>query len=53
MNGNGLIKGIGLGMVAGIVITACVVPMDRRKIMRSGAGKTIRAIGHVMENIGG
>jgi len=51
MNRTGLVKGIGLGMVAGMVITACVMPIDRKRVMRSGAGKTIKAIGHMMENI--
>ncbi len=51
MRGNSMIKGVGVGLLAGIVLTATVMPMDRKKIMRSGAGKTIKAIGHVIEGM--
>ena len=52
MNGT-LLKGLGLGVVAGVLLTVSVVPMDRKRIMRSGTGKAIKAIGHVVEGISG
>jgi predicted small secreted protein len=51
MNVNMLVKGIGLGMVAGVVVTAVMLPVDRKKLSRTGAGKTIKAIGNVVDNL--
>ena len=50
MNG-GFIKGMGMGLVAGVLVTAMALPMDKKRVMRSGAGKTIKAIGRVAEGL--
>ena len=46
-----LMKGLGLGMIAGAFLATAVVPIDSRKLRRSKPAKAIRAIGHVMEGI--
>ncbi len=51
MNRYGFLKGIGVGVAVGAVMAAAVIPMDKRKLMRSGAGRTIRAIGQVVDSI--
>lgn len=53
MKMNMLVKGIGVGLVAGMIVTAAVVPIDKRKLMRSGTGKTIKTIGQVVDTITG
>jgi len=47
----GFLKGVGIGMVVGAAVTVAFAPMDKRKIMRSKPGRTIRAIGHLLENL--
>ena len=51
MTHNGFLKGMGIGLVVGAVVTATCVPIDKRKMMRSGPGRTLRAIGHVLDNL--
>lgn len=41
---NGFIKGIGMGVVAGAMITMAVVPVDKRRMMKSPVGKTVRSV---------
>ena len=45
---NGFLKGMGMGLVAGAMMTAVIIPMDKRKLMRSNAGRTVKAISQVM-----
>lgn len=47
----GMLKGIGLGMVAGAVVTAAVMPIDKKRLMRSKAGRIVRNIGNAMESV--
>jgi predicted small secreted protein len=53
MQTKSLIKGIGIGLVAGSILTAAVVPLDKKRIMRSKAGRTVRAIGQAVDGICG
>jgi hypothetical protein len=53
MQAKSLCKGIGIGLVAGSLLTAAVIPMDRKRIMRSKAGRTLRTVGQVVEGICG
>lgn len=46
-----LLKGIGLGVLAGTVITAAIIPMDKKRIMRSKAGKALKTISHVVDGV--
>lgn len=46
-----LMKGLGLGVIAGAFLTAAMVPIDTRKLRRSKPAKAIKAIGQVMEGI--
>ena len=44
------IKGVGLGALAGAAIGMAMVP--RKKVnMRKAAGKAMKTVGHVMENL--
>jgi hypothetical protein len=45
------IKGVGLGIIAGAALTAAVVPVDRRKFMRSPVGKACKTVSSVAEDI--
>lgn len=47
----GFLKGMGMGIVAGAMITMAVVPMDKKRVMRSPMGKTIKTIGNVCGSI--
>jgi hypothetical protein len=47
----GFFKGIGMGMVAGAILTAAVLPVDKRKVMRSPVGRTMKKIGNVCGSI--
>lgn len=49
MNNKQFFKGIGLGMVTGAAIGMALAP--RPKSMKSAAGKAIKAVGDVVENI--
>lgn len=51
MMNNGFLRGMGMGLIAGALVTAAVIPIDKKKVMRSGAGKTIKAISHVVEGL--
>ena len=53
MQAKSLIKGIGIGIIAGSVLTAAVVPLDKKRMMRSKAGRTVRAIGQAVDGICG
>ncbi|MCL2030959.1 MAG: hypothetical protein FWG93_05385 [Oscillospiraceae bacterium] len=46
-----LLKGLGLGVIAGAFITAAIVPIDARRLRRSRPAKAIRAIGQVVEGL--
>jgi len=48
-----LLKGVGVGLVAGAAITAAVMPIDKRRFMRSRAGRVVRSIGDAAHNITG
>ena len=47
-----LIKGIGLGVLAGTVIAAAVIPSEKKCATRSRAGKVMKTLEHVVEGIG-
>lgn len=47
----GFFKGVGMGMVAGVAITMAVVPVDRRRMMKSPVGKTMKTVCGVYEGI--
>ena len=51
MSAAGFIKGIGVGMVVGAAVTVAVAPMDKRKIRRSAPGRTLHAIGQMLEHL--
>ncbi|MDR1669089.1 MAG: hypothetical protein LBR76_03950 [Oscillospiraceae bacterium] len=51
MQAKSLMKGIGIGILAGSVITAAVIPVDKKRIARSKAGRALRAAGQVVEGI--
>jgi hypothetical protein len=51
MQAKSLVKGIGIGILAGSILTAAVIPMDKRRVMRSKAGRTLRAVGQAAEGI--
>ncbi len=51
MQGKAFLKGMGIGLAVGATVTAVIAPIDKKKVMKSGAGKAIRAIGEVMEHI--
>lgn len=51
MQMNSMLKGLGIGVIAGAVLTAAVVPMDARRLRRSKPMKAIRALGHMVEGI--
>ncbi len=46
-----LIRGIGLGMIAGAAVTAAVMPVDKRRFMRSRAGRVVKNIGQAAQSI--
>ena len=43
------VKGIGLGMLAGAMLSTLMMP--RRKSLKSSAGKAIKAAGEVVDSI--
>ena len=47
----GFLKGVGIGMLVGAAVTVAVAPMDKRKIKHSAPGRTLHAIGQVLENL--
>lgn len=50
MHEHAFIKGVGLGALAGAAIGMAMVP--RKKVnMRKTAGKAMKTVGHVMENL--
>jgi len=51
MNAVGFLKGVGIGMVVGAAVTMAVAPMDKRKMRHSAPGRTLHAIGQVLENL--
>ena len=53
MSLNSFLKGVGVGMAAGAVLTAIASPSKKKNmhVIRGRAGKAIRAIGDVMESI--
>ncbi|MDR1692679.1 MAG: hypothetical protein LBR72_04915 [Oscillospiraceae bacterium] len=51
MQAKTLIKGIGIGILAGSVITAAIVPVDKRRIAHTKAGRAFRAVGQVVGNL--
>ena len=50
MHGTAFLKGMGVGLVVGAAVTGLVAPVDKKKMMKSGAGRTIKAIGEAMEH---
>ena len=46
-----LFKSVGLGMVAGAIVTAAVMPIDKKRLMRSKAGRLVRNIGNAVETV--
>jgi predicted small secreted protein len=51
MKARSFMKGIGIGVAAGALLTAAVVPMDKKRLMRSKAGRTIRSVGTFVEGV--
>jgi predicted small secreted protein len=51
MQAKALMKGIGIGIVAGSLVTAAIIPMDRKRLARTKAGRTLRSVGQVVEGI--
>ena len=51
MQGKSLVKGIGIGMAAGALLTAAMVPMDKKRLSRTKAGRALRTAGQVVEGI--
>lgn len=45
------LAGIGVGMAAGAAAVLMIAPPDKKKLMRSRMGKTIRTIGSVVDAI--
>lgn len=48
---NSFIKGMSIGIVAGTAMAMMISPPDKKKIMRSGAGRAIKAVGDIVETI--
>ncbi|MCL1820343.1 MAG: hypothetical protein FWG36_06785 [Oscillospiraceae bacterium] len=48
---NGFIKGVGIGMAAGAAITMAVVPVDKRRMMKSPMGKSYKTICGMCDSI--
>ena len=46
-----MMKGIGVGVIAGAILTAAVVPVDTRRLRRSKPVKALKTIGQMMEGI--
>lgn len=44
-----LIKGIGLGLVTGALVTAAVLPMDKKRGSR--ASRALKALTNIMEGV--
>ncbi|MDR3207366.1 MAG: hypothetical protein LBT60_03440 [Oscillospiraceae bacterium] len=42
-------KGVGVGLLVGAATTAFMLPTDKRKL-KSGAGRALRAVGHVLDS---
>ena len=51
MSNIGFVKGIGVGLVVGAAVATAVVPVDKRKLMHSGTGRTLRALGNVLDHL--
>lgn len=47
----GFMKGVGMGLVVGAALAAAVIPVDKRKVMKSPAGRVIRTIGHAVDSL--
>jgi gas vesicle protein len=45
------LKGIGVGIVAGTAIAMMISPPDKKKMMHSGAGRVVKALGDIVEGI--
>jgi gas vesicle protein len=48
---SGFLKGVGVGAAVGAALTAALIPADRKRLLRSRAGRTLRAIGHAVEDL--
>ena len=51
MQSKPLLKGIGIGLAVGTLLTAAVIPMDKKRVARSKAGRTLRTVGQVIEGV--
>ncbi|MCL2004287.1 MAG: hypothetical protein FWG72_09845 [Oscillospiraceae bacterium] len=51
MQAKSLMKGIGIGVIAGSLLTAAVLPIDKKRVSRSKAGRSLRTVGQVVEGI--
>ncbi|MDR0294553.1 MAG: hypothetical protein LBH95_10450 [Oscillospiraceae bacterium] len=51
MQAKSLVKGIGIGILAGSLLTAAVIPMDKKRMMHSKMGKALRTAGQVVEGM--
>jgi gas vesicle protein len=50
--GGAFLKGVGIGVAAGVAIAMASVPRERKsKDFRRCAGKTLRSIGEAIENL--
>ncbi len=51
MQNNAFLKGMCIGLAVGATLTATIAPIDKKKMMKSSAGKAIRAIGTAMDSL--
>jgi len=52
MKEHGFLKGMGLGMVAGAALGAAMMP-KRKPSLKRAAGKAMKTVGQVMEDLSG
>lgn len=44
-------KGVGIGFIAGSVVAAAMIPMDKKRAARTKTGRCLRTVGEVVEGI--
>jgi hypothetical protein len=47
-----LCKGIGIGFIVGSAVTAAMIPMDKKRLARTKAGRALRCVNDAVEGIG-
>jgi hypothetical protein len=48
---NGFFRGVGMGVVAGAVLTMAVVPVDKRRMMKSPVGRTMKTVCNMYDSM--